>query len=89
VSDLTDKQRMFVERLDLSGVEGESFRGEGPVTTVYYLSGDERRASRGFIEENESIVRNQLQQKPNRFTHDWDKWLYALLEEEFRFMLYE
>jgi len=56
---------------------------------VYYLIGDERRAIRRFIEENESIVRKQLQRKPNRFTHNWDEWIYALLEEEFRFMLYE
>jgi len=86
---LTDKQRMFVERLALSGVEGNSFRGEGRVTTVYYLTGDERRAMRRFIEENESIVRNQLQHKHNRFTHTWDEWLCALLEEEFRFRLHE
>ncbi len=88
-SDLSPKQRMFVERLELSTVSGKSFRSEGSVTTVYYLTGDERRAIRRFIEENESIVRNQLQRKPNRFTHNWDEWIYALLEEEFRFMLYE
>jgi len=89
VSVLTDKQRTFVERLELSTASGNSPRTEGSVTIVYYLIGDERRAIRRFIEENESIVRKQLQRKPNRFTHNWDEWTYALLEEEFRFMLYE
>jgi len=88
ISALTDKQRTFVERLELSTASGNSFRTGGSVTIVYYLIGDERRAIRRFIEENESIVRNQLQRKPNRFTHNWDEWLCALLEEEFRFMLY-
>jgi len=86
---LSDKQRMFVERLDLSGVAGDSRRGDGSVTKVYYLHGDERRAIRRFIEENESFVRNQLQHKANRFNQDWDEWLYGLLEEEFRFRLHE
>jgi len=86
---LTDKQRMFVERLDLPGVSGDSHRGDGSVTKIYYLPGDERRAVRRFIEENESFVRSQLQHKSNRLNYDWDDWLYSLLEEEFRFRLHE
>lgn len=89
VSVLSDQQRMFVERLELSGVESNSTRGTGSVKTVYYLSGDERRALRRFIKENESIVKNQLQHSANRFSNDWDEWLYGLLEEEFRFWLYK
>ncbi len=86
---LTGQQRMFVERLDLTGVEGASQRDGDRVATVYYLQGDERRALRRFIEENEAIVRDQLQDAPNRFSHEWDEWLYGLLEEEFRFWLYD
>jgi hypothetical protein len=52
-------------------------------------AGDERRALRRFIDENERIVREQLQDAPNRFSHDWDEWLYGLLEEEYRFWIYE
>lgn len=59
------------------------------MTTVIYLAGDERRALRRFIHENERIVREQLQDAPNRFSHDWDEWLYGLLEQEFRFRIYE
>lgn len=89
VAILSGQQRMFVERLDLTGVEGAAQRGGDRVATVYYLQGDERRALRRFIEENEAIVRDQLQDAPNRFSHEWDEWLYGLLEEEFRFWLYE
>ncbi|KPN29751.1 hypothetical protein SY89_00468 [Halolamina pelagica] len=28
------------------------------------------------------FVREQLADAPNRFSHDWDGWLYGLLEEE-------
>ncbi len=83
------QQRMFVERLDLTGVEGDSQRDGERVTTVYYLHGDERRALRRFITENETTVRDQLQGAPNRISTEWDEWLYGLLEEEFRFWLYE
>ncbi|WP_049980275.1 hypothetical protein [Halolamina rubra] len=89
VAVLTDQQRMFVKRLDVTGVGGASHRDSDRVTKVYYLHGDERRALRRFIEENESIVRDQLQDAPNRFSHEWDEWLYGLLEEEFRFWLYK
>ncbi len=89
VAVLTDQQRMFVKRLDVTGVGGASHRDSDRVTKVYYLHGDERRALRRFIEENEVIVRDQLQDAPNRFSHEWDDWLYGLLEEEFRFWLYE
>jgi len=88
VAVLTDQQRMFVERLDVTGLGGASHRDSDRVTKVYYLHGDERRALRRFIEENEAIVRDQLQDAPNRFSHEWDEWLYGLLEEEFRFWLY-
>jgi len=83
------QQRMFVERLDLTGVEGAGQRDGERVITVYYLTGDERRALRRWIEENETIVRDQLQSSPNRISHEWDEWLYGLLEEEFRFWLYD
>lgn len=80
---------MFVQRLTVTGVEGAGQRDGERVTTVYYLTGDERRALRRFIEEDEPVVREQLEDAPNRFSHEWDEWLYGLLEEEFRFWLYE
>jgi len=89
VSVFSPNERMFIERLDLTGVEGDVQRDGDRVKTVYYLPGDERRALRRFIEENETIVRGQLADAPNRFSHEWDEWLYGLLEEEFRFWLYE
>ncbi len=89
LSVFSGQQRMFVKQLSLTSVEGSSDRDGDRVTSVYYLEGDERRALRRFIEENEGIVREQLQSTPNRFSHDWNEWLYALIEEEFRFWLYE
>jgi len=89
VSALSNHQRMFVERLHVSGVENSSNRETGSVTKVYYLAGDERRALRRFIGENVSIIRSELQQEPNRFSREWGEWLYRLLQEEFRFWLYE
>jgi hypothetical protein len=89
ISAFTDRQRMFIERLDLTGVQGDVKRDHERVTTVIYLAGDERRALRRFIDENERIVHEQLQDEPNRFSHDWDEWLYGLLEQEFRFRVYE
>lgn len=84
----TDRQRMFVQRLTVTGVEGGGQRDGERVKTVYYLQGDERRALRRFIEENETVVREQLQDNPNRFSTEWDEFLYGLLEEEFRFWLH-
>ncbi len=89
ISVFTDKQRMFIERLDLTGVKGDVQRDGKRVTTVYYLIGDERRAIRRFIDENEPIVREQLQGAPNRISGEWDEWMYELLEQEYRFSLYE
>ncbi|OTF01851.1 DNA-binding transcriptional regulator [Halorubrum sp. SD683] len=88
VSVFSTNERMFVERLDLTSVEGAGQRDGDRVTTVYYLEGDERRALRRFIEENQAIVREQLSDAPNRFSHEWDEWLYGLLEEEWRFWIY-
>jgi len=89
LSVFSPNQRMFVERLDLTAVEGQSQRDGERVTAVYYLPGDERRALRRFIDVNETIVCEQLEDAPNRFSHEWDEWQYGLLEEEFRFWLYE
>lgn len=89
MSVFSGRQRLFVGRLDLTGVEGPGQRDGERVTTVYYLEGDERRALRRSIKENETVVREQLHDAPNRISTDWDDWLYGLLEEEFRFWLYE
>ncbi len=89
LSVFSGQQRMFVQQLDLTSVEGASQRDGKRVTAVYYLAGDERRALRRFINQNEEIVRDQLQKTPNRFSHEWDEWLYGVLEEEYRFWLYD
>ncbi len=86
LANLTDQQRQFIDRLDLTGVQGDVQRSGDRVSTIYYLVGDERRAVRRFIEENEEIVGDELgSHPPNRISTDWSDFLYELLEEEWRF----
>ena len=80
-------QRQFVERLKLTGVQGDTARTGGKVNVVYYLAGDERRAIRRFIEANEEIVAKALTGQNNIFASEWSDFLYSLLQSEWRFCL--
>jgi len=59
------------------------------IRVVYYLEGDERRAIRRFIEENEAHLSTALQKNRNRFQTEWSEFLYGLIEEEWRFWVCE
>jgi hypothetical protein len=65
--------------------------GHGParsVSTVYYLTGDERAAVRRFIEENTEYVQWCLGDEygGNPLKHDWQGALYETLYEQWAWM---
>jgi transcriptional regulator with XRE-family HTH domain len=78
--------RAFVKRLQVTAAQGQANR-IGDVEKVYYLTGDERRAVRRFIEVNEGFVREALAHRSNKLSSDWSDFLYTLLQEEWRFHL--
>jgi hypothetical protein len=53
--------------------------------SVYYLYGDERRAVRRFVAENERLVRAGLATNPEEFPREWDDVMRSLLREEWQF----
>ena len=53
-------------------------------SSVLFLYGDERRAVRLFIEENEETIRSDLSGGSNVFAKFWDDYLYDLLIEEWQ-----
>lgn len=83
---LSPNKRQFVERLDVTGVQGSTKRSP-EVRSVYYLVGDERRAIRRFIEENEEFVASAMATKSNKLSAEWDDFRYQLLLDEWRFYL--
>lgn len=52
------------------------------IRSVVYLYGDERRAVRRFVEENEAYVRACMDDPDNPIAATWDDVLWALLCEE-------
>lgn len=83
---LSPNQRQFVERLDVTGVQGSTKRSP-EAESVYYLIRDERRAMRRFIEENKEFVASAMATKSNKLSAEWDDFHYQLLLDEWRFYL--
>lgn len=77
--------RDIVCRLSAPSTRSQAKKRPGPAQSVYYLYGDERRAVRTFIDENEEYVRSCLGDTPNPLAADWDGVLYQLLREEWDF----
>jgi len=75
---VTPAQKRLVRRIK---PPGGSSRGE---SSVLFLHGDERRAVRLFIEENEESIRSDLSGGSNVFARDWDDGFYTLLIEEWQ-----
>ena len=75
---ITPAQKRLIRKMK---PPGRSPRGE---SSVVYLYGDERRAVRLFIEENEETIRSDLNGGSNRFTKGWDDYVYDLLIEEWQ-----
>lgn len=69
----------------MTGVQGSTKR-KGDVETVYYLVGDDRRAIRRFIEVNETFVAEAMATRSNKLSAEWDDFLYALIQDEWRFL---
>lgn len=85
--------RNLIERIKIQGARGssETLRGEGQITTVYYLVGDERRAIRKFIEENTEYVKKSFEKDHNNnsnnpFRQRLPDEMYWLLEQEYEIM---
>jgi hypothetical protein len=67
--------------------------GKGGITTVYYLVGDERRAVRKFIKENQNYINSCFSEEHNNncnnpLREDFDEFMFALFEEEYEIMEY-
>jgi hypothetical protein len=79
----------YVGRLTLpSGLATQLSADSEPLprpVAVYYLYGDERRAVRRFVAENEALVERGLARDPTGFPAAWDDVLRTLLREEWAF----
>ena len=83
LTDFTPDERTNVRRINLHNRSGRS-----KYTTVYYISGDEKRAAEEFVEQNREQIqtidfsknRNEIQSNVDREIYDWI--LQALGERE-------
>lgn len=82
--------RDMIEQVSINGGQGESktWDGGSEVKTVYYLYGDERRAIRKFIKQNQEFVKDCMgsdaEFHPINQTLEDDMW--DIFQEEYEVM---
>lgn len=76
--------RQAVHTVGTSSSPGTTVGGDGQITTVYYLSGDIRRAVDRFIEENRSLVEATMDSTTptNLLRSAFDEDVYQMLVEQ-------
>jgi hypothetical protein len=78
-SELNLDERQLVRRIHVRGTTGiNASNSAGKFTTVYYLEGDEKEASRLFVDKNSELIekinlseRNIIQTSVDRDIYDW------------------
>jgi len=61
---------------------GSKKYGFGSWSMVYYLYGDERRAIRVTVEENEEYIKQAFESEASPFKSGWGEGMYEILNEE-------
>lgn len=72
------RHRKYVAKLSASA----SGKSRGDATTVYYLYGDERRAIRRFIDENEPFVASCMDDDSNPLANRFPEEVWRVFQEE-------
>jgi len=69
-------------RLDVTRSGNAASKSRGKTTTVYYLYGDERRAVRRYIQENEGFVRSCVEDRANPINTGLEDYWWRMFCEE-------
>lgn len=85
--------RNMIEKFNVPCGQGKSksWESDGEVKTVYYLTGDERRAVRKFIEANSRFCKSCMgnsKRTNHPISHHLDDVMWWLFQQEYEIMEY-